>query len=755
MQTAEFHTTGPVRDDGIKGSGGWIAARGVRGRGSAALLVAVMALSSGLCRAQAPVAHWGFDQVLRSDPVREGGLDGEARDARAADHAVRDAAAGIDDRLTGNFKLLPGIRGKGLRFDGFETRVLRAAGEAPRLGDRFTVEAWVALAAYPWNWNPIVAQASYEEVEHPSVQQARETGGYYFGVDSEGCVGLRMMIAGEWVECVSEKHPDTRLGLELRRWRHIAGVYDADRGLAVYIDGKESARSELQGAADFAFGAPLLIGRNGSPKAPTFPVRNWATYPSGYSWDGMIDEVKIHARALSPAEIMDAAGSADRPAPPLPPRHFPAVANEGTAFKAYERDLVYYEQWDALWEGRDLDDVVIQFDRHPVNMVFWRGTRFSPCWVTENGKWMADQSREVVGNWHQQQGEPWKYTTGCVEHMSDAECRYSRARIVENNAARIVVLWRYAQMDVLYRHPNSHAGNEPLIAREMYYVYPDAVGVRRVLPGKGGWQETIFLNAPGTRPEDNCEDEAVTQVDLAGNVETYTWKDRQPKIAMENPAIQMTNLKSEYRPFIILPDGSHWKTFSGEVRRKYSSFPWWNHWPVAQVKSDGRRAIAPDRASHSSLAWGFPSKDVALYGLTDGSAASLLPLARSWIAPPGIEVAGDGVEGARYDEMQRAYVIELSGGAAPLAITLAASEESPVFNPAFVIKGWGDASAALDTGGRRVEPGADFRIGHEGADGARDLVCWIRIESQQPVRLGIGRGSTPGKAESCGACIRR
>ena len=35
--------------------------------------------------------------------------------------------------------------------------------------------------------------------------------------------------------------------------------------------------------------------------------------------------------------------------------------------------------------------------------------------------------------------------------------------------------------------------------------------------------------------------------------------------------------------------------------RDYSMFPCWNHWPVAQMPSDGRYAKHPDRTSHSSL----------------------------------------------------------------------------------------------------------------------------------------------------------
>jgi hypothetical protein len=34
-----------------------------------------------------------------------------------------------------------------------------------------------------------------------------------------------------------------------------------------------------------------------------------------------------------------------------------------------------------------------------------------------------------------------------------------------------------------------------------------------------------------------------------------------------------------------------------EVRRDVSIYPWWNHWPTAFEPSNGRYALAADRAS--------------------------------------------------------------------------------------------------------------------------------------------------------------
>ena len=49
----------------------------------------------------------------------------------------------------------------------------------------------------------------------------------------------------------------------------------------------------------------FLIGKNPIDLAPTEPIRDWATYPSRYTFDGIIDDVALHNRALSPDEVVE------------------------------------------------------------------------------------------------------------------------------------------------------------------------------------------------------------------------------------------------------------------------------------------------------------------------------------------------------------------------------------------------------------------------------------------------------------------
>lgn len=62
----------------------------------------------------------------------------------------------------------------------------------------FTVEAWVALNTYPWNWAPIVDQ-----------EEDRQEG-FFFGIDAFGHIGLQASIDGQTVPVHLEVVPSER-----------------------------------------------------------------------------------------------------------------------------------------------------------------------------------------------------------------------------------------------------------------------------------------------------------------------------------------------------------------------------------------------------------------------------------------------------------------------------------------------------------------------------------------------------------------
>jgi MFS family permease len=87
-----------------------------------------------------------------------------------------------------------------------------------RLGNAFTVSAWLALNTYPWNWVPIVNQSEDQQV------------GYFFGIDAFGHVGFKVAIDGVWQTLTSKRT------LPLKRRVHVTGAFDGDVGLRIFID---------------------------------------------------------------------------------------------------------------------------------------------------------------------------------------------------------------------------------------------------------------------------------------------------------------------------------------------------------------------------------------------------------------------------------------------------------------------------------------------------------------------------------------
>jgi hypothetical protein len=347
--------------------------------------------------------------------------------------------------------------------------------------------------------------------------------------------------------------------------------------------------------------------------------------------------------------------------------------------------------------------------------------------ITENGKWSGDQSREAWGE---------DYARGCCEHMSDKQCRHSHVRIIENTEARTVVHWRYGEVDVKYKFVDV---NGPF-ADEYWTFYPDGVGIRHVASGKGGWQETMFYSEPGTRPEDNVELNAFTVIDEQDSVYQFDWSYYYPFAGDAKPAsVTMVNMKSKYRPFYIYPSGSTVETFVPPlVRRDYSAFHWANHYPVSQMPSDGRSAEARDRASHSSLVWGDPTKDYLMVGLTDKPPAELKDLARSWNYPPELDV-DEGCTSSGYAPEERAY--QLVKNDTLLTFTLEGSVETPVHNPAFIIKNWTGRNNKANVKLNEVElmSGSDYKQGViYDTEGRPVLIVWISHESTSEIYIEIG-----------------
>jgi hypothetical protein len=611
------------------------------------------------------------------------------------------------------------------------------------------VDAWVAPAAYPWNWCPILAQENGTEA------------GYFFGIGPQGQIGLQLAVGGRWVAVESAQR------LPLRRWSHVAAVYREGSGVRLFLDGAPAGELRTEGPLRPAPEADLFLGANRGKVLPSDPVPPAeGTLPSWFSFDGILDEVRLFDVALTAEEVAGAARLATpAPAPDIPPRVMPSGPAGPGRFGAYYTRLRYYEEWDALWPVAEHPDVVVQFDGSPVRVVFWRGLRFSPAWVTENGLWLADQSMES-GN-----------REGCVEHMQDIHTTYSHVRIVESSPARVVVHWRYAPVSGHDHNWPAHARSEWAWWVDEYYTfYPDGTGVRKVRwrnPEKGfdfPWlqiQETSVLCHPGQNAKDVLRNDALTLLDVDGRSATYSWPDDatpdtrarrnmavDPSMVRDlkppDSVIQVVNMRSEARPFAIFEPGTRPRVYVGRVRDEVTNFPAYNHWPVSQVRSDGRFVQAADRATSFSISQNYPPRHAEeggfewvaiLYGATFDDPASLVPLARSWIRPPELRVVTGAAESRGYDVGQRAYVLRCPGtaGCGDLSLDLRADDASPLVNAMLVLEGFGDGAVDVSVGGRVLAPGRGVRTGYRRTLDGTDLLVWLEKASTEPVSVRVTR----------------
>jgi len=646
-----------------------------------------------------------------------------------------DAINQIQDSIQGNFKRIKGVQGKGLKFDGFTSRITREAKEAPVFAESFTFEAWIAPQAYPWNWCAIVNQ----EKDHQE--------GYFFGIDYEGRVGLFLAMNGEWHQCITENQVPF-----MTEWSHIVGTFSTDRGITVYINGEESANLPVQGIPTFANNTNFQIGRNLTLLPPVGLTRPHVSFPAPYSFDGIIDEVKIYNRVLKTEEIKQFyQANKSKTLPPLVWRRLPELPDRSDHFGAAYTHLKFYPEWDNLWRVSSFPDIVVIFENVNYKMVFWRGTNYNMNLVTENGKWVGDQSAEGGS------GD----VIGCCEHMSDKQCRYAHIRIIENNNARVVIHWRYALNDVLYRIASvDPATGWGAWADEYYTIYPDGVAVRFfTIYGvkECSITEPTVFSQPGEKPEDNVTMEAVTMANMEGQARTYsfeTWPSGGEagapfSLPVSDANLSMVNLKSNYRPFYIYEPGTRVIPYGGgtkEVFYEYSHFHAKNHWPTCLMPTDGRRAWAPDRVTSSAITSPEPpmllrEKDSVLegrfiMGLSNKPIEDLLPLARSWLQPPDLNRVSQGFSYEGYSRNERAYLLskEKSKPSA-VKLTVNASKESPVLNPCFVIRNWGDFEVTVTVDGKKLFSNKGFRYGLRHTLDGSDLIIWIKKESIKPMAL--------------------
>ncbi|MBP5636490.1 MAG: LamG domain-containing protein [Bacteroidales bacterium] len=646
----------------------------------------------------------------------------------------------------------PGVSGQAAFFDGFDSRIVIPASEVQAPQRHFTLDVWVCPIAFPKSPCPVVCR-----------QRNDIPGGWSLWLDAQGKVHFQVECAGEWKEVCSPE------GLPLRQWSRLTALFRGGSGLYLAIDGKEVGYLKLELPSVEQSAYDIWIGRT-PVRTPSFFENK--SIPIYSSFDGAIDELNIYADKDTYKSILkekfvrpeapgyDVPGFEERILPSGP---------DGLAFGSWYIPLKYYKAFDDRWRG-SLPDVVVSLGtEQPWKLVFWHGISYAPCFVTEKGNWMCNEfiERSKVTGW------------GCPESMSDKHADFSSVRIIENTPARTVVVWRNIPVGVNQKIPyQSEETQWGDCSEETYIIYPDGTCVRRMdlwtsTPDAWyEWCQSLQVLHPSQRPEDVLDASRIMSVAaMDGSSREFGWdfegKARQDESSLQGANIQVTYLKSEWNPYLILEDGNgaNEKGESGpRIDRyagrwsEYSNFPWRNHWPVAQDYVIGRFACAPDAPSHTYTATqynaphsleGNKMTKLMLCGCTRGDAASLLPLAKSWLRAPRITCDGKEVS---YDVTQRAYVLEFSPrGPSDLGrddkgvvissevekshvFNVQASPEHPANGLCIILKGESETPSALKIDGKEF---TDFKAGVKTEWDGPSLILWLPIESEKAFEIEI------------------
>jgi hypothetical protein len=479
------------------------------------------------------------------------------------------------------------------------------------------------------------------------------------------------------------------------------------------------------------------------------PVRFAA--PNDFSFDGLIDEVRIYNVAMTADQVAASCGLLDMPGPgrgkpDFDPRVLPAGLKTGK-FGAYYTHLKFYDIWEGLFRFSEHPDVVVEFDKQPTSFVFWRGVGFITMMVNEKGGWYSNEFNET---WGRSGGK------GCQEPMSDKEAFSNHAKILENTPARAVVQWRYPLVDVFHTIANydKETGWGDW-SDWTYTIYPDGVAAKAMHLWSSGpmnheWHEGMVITGPDQHPEQVVEtDPALILATLTGETREYAWKTRPPRgVNYRDVKVHVVNLKGEYDPFTI-GDFQSGNVYASEVT-DYSVFPSWNHWPVAQMPSDGRYATHPDRTSHCSLTHVVPavykSQDgkrpyqerLLLEGMSKKTPAELATLARSWLQAPEIK-ALNGCTAIKYNPAKREYPLVATNQA--MSVAIEASQEQPLVNVCFTVRNWGAGGAASVLMNGKAP--AEVRQGtFVDTDGTNTMVIWIEVAASAPTEFTIN-GAKP------------
>lgn len=626
------------------------------------------------------------------------------------------------DTIEGSYSQVPGIKGYGLKLDGYTTKVVRNVENLKFVGDEFSIQSNVALVEYPWNWSPVLTT------------EGKEVKGYRLMIGPLGQVSFQIAINEQWIVCTSGEK-----SIPLQQWINIVGTYKSNDKIELFMNGQLVSTVKINGKLTLDKNADCIIGMVASKDKPSNIHRTFGSVAQFYGINGILDEVSIFDKRLKNEQILLGYNNMAGIHADIEPIKLPSIKSSGK-FGAYYTKLKYHPSWDNIWRVADDPDVVVCFEKSPVKLVFWRGTRYGASWVTENGNWMTDQSVEA-----------WDDIDGCFEHMQDRHCRFSHVRIIENTPARVVIHWRYAPVSSKDKTWNIDlkTGWECWID-EYYYIYPDAATIRKVSWSTGSlgyprqFQESLPLNHPGQKMSDLLEQDYAYVSDYNGKLGVEKFMKNTIRTDLYNGyTIQRYNLKSKNKPFICFEPGNNMELRNAAIE-SYNRYGVCDHFPVGQARCDGRTSIMGDKPTSSM---GFPisypivhkndsrSYWCGLYGMNEMDMGQLLLLGRSWAYPAELTNLTSGIVNNGYDYGERCYKLEnkLGDTNKQIDFQLNGNKDNPIINPIIYIKNWSNDVEILLNGKKNKKIYSGLK---ENLDGS-DLILFIPYKSSTTTNISI------------------
>lgn len=357
--------------------------------------------------------------------------------------------------------------------------------------------------------------------------------------------------------------------------------------------------------------------------------------------------------------------------------------------------------YDTAWKP-ELNDVVV-FLPNGSRFVFWRGTNYVPFWA-------GSHNTGVCYQWGENLSIPIHHPDGTrdfPEPLYDFELRYGSVEIIESTPSRVHVRWTYQATDVHYNIWGDQV-------REDFYFYPDGFGTRALtIASKPGSRyqlsEFLILTPQASYPLEVLPGHIADVLFLDGGkvslrtpfekvIDPATGKQRREWPTSRDQAAVFRIFAHRDDPAAAIyfhPDDKAMALFSftglydrgGLVSPVY----WGSHWPLGRGKITGWSV--DDRIyespAHNAIGgwlpnsdgkggWGnwevrpfesgqFPMLDTLgrakvmdfnrwswLIAKTEASDEALLNWARSYSAPPTVELTGAAVALPSYAPERRA-----------------------------------------------------------------------------------------------------